>query len=69
MEPIIGSAAASCAQRTALGIALIANEIVLVIGEPHPDDMADHLAMLGVETHPPRDAITTGEKAGDDIPF
>ena len=53
----------------ALALAAFLERAVAAIWRAHGDDMADHLAMLGIDTPPPPDAITTTTQARDDIPF
>ena len=53
----------------ALAVVDVLERTIAAIWRAHGDQMADHLAMLGVDTPQPPDAITTDPQARDDIPF
>ena len=53
----------------ALAVVDVLERAIAAIWRTHGDGMADHLAMLGVDTPQPPDAITTNGDARDDIPF
>lgn len=50
----------------ALLVADVFERISRAIWRTHGNGMADHLAMLGIETPPPTDAVTSSDPAPDD---
>ena len=53
----------------ALAVVAVLERTIAAIWRTHGDGMADHLAMLGVDTPAPPDAITTIALPPDDTPF
>lgn len=54
----------------AIKLVALLERAIAAICRAHGDDMADHQAMLGIDTPPPRDAVQVGNPdAPDDIDF
>lgn len=53
----------------ALAVVGVLERAIAAIWSIHGDAMADHLAMLGLDTPQPPDAITSKAQPRDDIPF
>jgi len=50
----------------ALQLVAFLERAIAAVWRAHGDDMADHLAMLGIDTPPPEDAVPSGKPDGDD---
>ena len=59
----------SLSSEQALAVVDVLERAIAGIWRAHADKMADHLAMRGVETPAPPDAIATTGRPPDDLPF